>query len=306
VSGMPEPSFELLSRLWLHEPDARALETVRGIESLAPHIGTSAELSMAYTELLLLNVYPYGTVFTDPSGELNAPSGWRTPRRYEASGYSPPELFEVGAPDHAGLCLGFLGHLAARGESDPEFSSLLLDWLPVCCIAVEREPSAHPFYKSAAALTRAMLLQEAAVRADPPPEPPEDTDPEGEVGLSHIVRYLLAPARSGLFLSRSRIGWIARRAGMRIPFGSRWEVAETLFSAAGESGCVPEVLKLLREETDAWEGAYRKLFAQHPHWAPFARRWLERIAKTQRKLAGMREMLSHPIELEPVDDAPLR
>lgn len=116
---MPEPSSDLLSRLWLHEPDTRALEAVRGIESLAPLIAGSAELSTAYTELFLLNVYPYGTVFTDSSGELNATSAGRTARRYEASGYSPPELFEVGAPDHAGLCLGFLGPLCGQGGGGP-------------------------------------------------------------------------------------------------------------------------------------------------------------------------------------------
>ena len=301
---MPELSFDLLARLWLHEPDARALDAVRGVESLASSIGDVAELLAAYTELFLLNVYPYGTVFTDPSGELNALSGADTARRYEASGYSPAELLEVGAPDHVGLCLGFLGHLAAEGEKDPEFSSLLLDWVPVCCLAIEREPSAHPFYRAVAALTRGKLLHGAAARANPPREPSEDTDPESEVGLSDIVRYLLAPARSGFFLSRSRLGWIARKAGMPIPFGSRWDVAERLFFLAGESRCVSEVLELVQEESDAWARAFRRWSIRHPHWAPSGGLWIERLARTRRKLAGMREMLNHPIELESLGDTP--
>ena len=298
-------SWETLARLWLHEPDPRSLETAREIESLAPHIGNAAELSTAYTELFLLNVYPYGTVFTDPSGELNAPSAWQTLRRYEVSGYSPPELSEVGAPDHAGLCLGFLDHLDANGEKDPEFSSLLLSWLPICCLAVEREPAAHSFYRALAALTRARLLEEASACSGPPPESPEE-EPGEEVRLADIVRYLLAPARSGLFLSRSKLGGIARTAGMRIPFGSRWDVAETLFSAAGESDHAPQVLKLLQEEAAVWGEAYRRCSADQPAWAPFASRWLDRIGRTHRKLAGMREMVKNPPKLELVDDGPLR
>ena len=85
---------------------------------------------------------------------------------------------------------------------------------------------------------------------------------------------------------------------MRIPFGSRWDVAERLFSVAGESGCVSEVLKLLQEEGAAWARAFRRWSAQHPRWAPSGRLWIERVANTRRKLAGLRKMLKHPIELE--------
>lgn len=301
---MLQPSLGLLSRLWLREPDSETLAAARKIPSLAPHAGQPAAMAAAYTDLFLLNVYPYGTVFTDLSGELNGPAAWQASRRYEDRGFRPPELFEVGAPDHVGLGLGFLEHLARGGEKDVEFSSSLLKWVPICCLAVEREPSAHPFYKAMAAATRKLLMDipESMPQVSEPESAPRSTDAEEEeVGLSQIVRFLLASARSGLFLSRARLGQVARAAGMRLPFGSRFDVARTLFQTAGESGKVATVLDLLEEELAVWEAAYRRWAEEHPRWAPTAARWLHRTGETQRMLGQMREILENPPELEYAD-----
>jgi TorA maturation chaperone TorD len=306
VKDVPESSLGLLSRLWLREPDYRALAAARKLPSLAPHADEPAAMARAYTDLFLLNVYPYGTAFTDPSGELNGPAAWQAARRYEDRGFRPLELFEVGAPDHVGLCLGFLEHLARGGEKDIEFSSSLLEWVPICCLAVEREPSAHPFYRAVAAVTRKRLMEdipESMPQASEPEESArESTDlEEEEVGLSHIVRFLLAPARSGLFLSRAKLGQLARAAGMRLPFGSRFDVARMLFQTAGESGKVGTVLDLLGAELADWEAAYRAWAQVHPGWAPSAARWLHRTGETGRMLGQMREILENPPELEYAD-----
>ncbi len=300
-----KPSLDLLSRFWLHEPDPETLALAHEVSSLAPHIGDARELAVAYTELFLLNVYPYGTAFTDPSGELNGPAAYQTARRYEAYKYSPPELLEVGAPDHVGLCLGFLSHLTATGERDIEFSSSLLGWVPILCLAVEREPSAHPFYKALAAVTRQRLIEDipesAPLESDPEGDEPQSGALEEEIHLSDIVRFFLAPARCGLFLSRSKLGQIARAAGMRLPFGSRFDVAKALFATAGESGEVRTVLESLAAETAAWKGAYLARIAERPGWAPYAVRWLQRIGESERKLFEMREVLKNPPEFESVN-----
>jgi putative dimethyl sulfoxide reductase chaperone len=278
---MTKPSLALLSRFWLREPDA--------------------SMAAAYTDLFLLNVYPYGTTFTDPSGELNGPAAWETARCYEERVYRPPELFEVGAPDHVGLCLGFLDHLEKRGEKDVEFASSLMEWVPICCLAVEREPSVHPFYRALAADTRERLMFDVL----PLPACGERVgvrgEEEEEISVSHIVRFLLAPARSGLFLSRAKLGQVARTAGMRLPFGSRFDVARTLFGTAGENGLVGIVLDLLEEELIAWEAAYRGWAEEHPRWSHSAARWLDRTGETRRMLGQMREILSNPPELEYAD-----
>jgi TorA maturation chaperone TorD len=306
VKDVPEVSLGLLSRLWLREPDSLALAAARGLPSLAPHADEPVAMAPAYTDLFLLNVYPYGTAFIDPSGELNGPAAWQAARRYEDRGFRPPELFEVGAPDHVGLCLGFLEHLARSGQEDLEFSSFLLEWVPICCLAVEREPSAHPFYRAVAAATRRRLMEDipesVSQTSEPEESAPQSTDPEEEeVGLSHIVRFLLAPARSGLFLSRARLGQLARAAGMRLPFGSRFDVARMLYQMAGEGGKVGTVLDLLGAELAVWEAAYRAWAEEHRRWAPLAARWLHRTGETSRMIGQMRKILENPPELEYTD-----
>jgi putative dimethyl sulfoxide reductase chaperone len=299
---VPGSSLGLLSRLWLREPDSGALAECRELPSVALHVTDPDAMAAAYTDLFLLNVYPYGTAFTDPSGELNGPGAFQAAQRYEDRGFRPPELLEVGAPDHVGLCLGFLDHLARGGEKDVEFSSALLEWVPICCLAVEREPSAHPFYRAVAAVTRNRLMEETPESMPQVSEPEPGTDPEEEVGLSHVVRFLLAPARSGLYLSRAKLGQLARAAGMRLPFGSRFDVARMLYQTAGESGKVGTVLGLLGEELAVWETAYRSWAQEHRRWAHSAARWLHRTEETRRMLGQMREILENPPELEFVNE----
>jgi TorA maturation chaperone TorD len=290
-------SLALLSRLWLREPDARTLDECREVPLLAPHVGDPAALAAAYADLFLLNVYPYGSAFTDPSGELGGPSAAWAARRYEQAGYRPPELLEVGAPDHVGLCLGFLDHLSTRGERDVEFPAFVLEWVPVACLAVEREPSVPPFYRAVAAATRERLMEEEVPVIAPLPES-ADREEEEEIGLWEVVRFLLAPARSGIFLSRSKLGHLAKAAGMRLPFGSRFDVARTLFQTAGEDEKVGAVLDRLGEELTAWESEYRRWAVAHPRWVPASTRWLNRTGETRRRLVEMQAILENPPELE--------
>jgi TorA maturation chaperone TorD len=294
-----KPPLSLLSRLWLTEPDAESLVLAR--EAGLPD-GDPSDLAAAWTDLFLLNVYPYGTAFTDITGELNGPAAAAASRRYEAAGYAPAELAGTGAPDHAGLCLGFLAHLAAQGADDPTFLAWTLDWLPVCALAVERQPFAHPFYRDLAAATRETLFaigdSPAAVAEDLAPVLEAGADAEEEVGLSRVVRFLLAPAACGFFLSRSRLGALALEAGLRLPFGSRFDVARALFEAAGESGRVEPVLAALSGEAEAWDAAYAALAGEHASWRTRAAVWRSRISATRERLAEMRQILDSPLELE--------
>jgi TorA maturation chaperone TorD len=290
---MTKPTLSLLSRLWLAEPDSETLS--RAVEAGLPG-ADQVDLAAAWTDLFLLNVYPYGTVFTDISGELNGPAAAAVARRYEAAGYRPPELAGAGAPDHAGLCLGFLAHLAAQGEEDTSFLGWTLDWLPVCALAVERQPSAHPFYRDMAAATRESLLLAASAQAAAPEDlaPVLESGPETdeEVDLSRVVGFLLAPAASGFFLSRSRIGALAHEAGLRLPFGSRFDVGRSLFEAGGECGRVEPVLAALSGEAEAWDAAYSVLAREHVSWRARSGVWRARIAATRKRLSEMGRMAS--------------
>jgi len=307
-------NFELLSSVWLHEPNAETIS--RAVKELnLPHADPD-ELASAYTDLFLLNVYPYGTVYTDPDGELNAPAAQQVADLFEAHHYHPPELNQVGAADHVGLCLGFLAFSAdnhdivipspegARNLFDtPRDSSrettaqndmraLLLDWLPVCCLAVEREPSAHPFYRVLASRTGDLLLNAPRTNYQLPIFDLQSLfSQDDEIRLRDIVRFFLAPARCGVFLSRSRLGQIGKQIGARLPFGSRFEVAESLFASAGEAEILDKLTSTLKDEVEAWANEYQSWVEKYPAWKPFGELWLSRTMNATRTLDGMREMM---------------
>ncbi len=284
--------LRLLARLWLHEADAEALGLAA--DRLGLPAAEPVDLATAYTELFLLNVYPYGTVFTDPSGELNGPGAQHLAAMYAANGYEPPELAETAAPDHLGLCLGFMAHLEERRLDAQDYISELLAWGPVCCLAVEREPAAHPFYRSLAKLTRERLLArqtgshgEAAAADVPRGELAVGLDEE--VRLRDLVRFFLAPARCGMFLSRGRLGHIGLGLGLRLPFGSRFDVAEALFQAAGEAGQVAPLIAALEAEVDVWRQEYARWADEQPNWRTAAGVWLARASQAIDRLDQMRQ-----------------
>lgn len=299
--------FKLLSCLWLHEPDAEILARVHDFGELTaslPDAGPSA-LAPAYADLFLLNVYPYGTAYTDEWGELNTPEAQRMIGLYAQYDYHPPELSEVGAPDHLGLCLGLLDHLppaAWQGEDDGvrmRYLYELATWAPICCFAAERDPSAHPFYRALAALTREVLVAAVRTSASTFQRPGPMPEPVGaEPRLRDVVRFLLVPARCGMFLSRSRFGALANGLGLRLPFGSRFEVCEWLFTGAGEGERVRALLETLQAESNVWAGAYRTWAEQYPGWRPIAQAWLARVAETQRLMSEMQELARLPHEVE--------
>jgi TorA maturation chaperone TorD len=301
-------AFGLLSTLWLHEPDAPALDRARELLYL-PTAYSAPELAQAYAELFLLNVYPYGTVFSQPSAELNGPGAEHAARFYAAHNYAPPELHAVGAPDHLGLGLGLLGHLAQRGPAQAfdQACAWLLAWAPVICLAVEREPGAHPFYRALAAFTAEALLNQAdrlaaagttltasAVGPDLgdtelelPLAPTNHATDEEEVRLRDVLAFFLAPARCGVFLSRGRLGRLGRDLGLSLPFAAREVVAEALFSAAGQAEQVAALLGALSTEVAAWAEAYAGWRAAHSGWAPFSAVWLSHTHAAQDRLTLM-------------------
>lgn len=292
AGSLESDKLRLLSGLWLREPDAEMarLATSRlGLPAAKP-----AELSTAYTELFLLNVYPYGTVFTDPYGELNGPGAQEIARLYAANGYQPAELLEIGAPDHLGACLGFAAHLSQRQLDPADFTAALLDWAPVCCLAVEREPRAHSLYQSLAKLTREWLLADAT--GSPGATHGNDASlfdlsisADDEVRLPDLVRFFLAPARCGIFLSRGQLGRMAMSLGLRLPFGSRFEVAENLFQVAGEAGQIEPLIVALEAEFSLWRNEYARWAESYPNWQAAAEMWLARSSRATGQLSEMRK-----------------
>lgn len=285
--------FPLLSQLWLHEPDHATLAAARRLPLVAPCFSEAPlpkpdDLASAYTDLLLLNVFPYASAFLDPWGELNGARADEMRALYTRVGYAPPELRNVGGLDHVGLMLGL-------GETNaPGVAPYLLDWLPVFCLAVEREPATPPFYRALASQTRADIFAVLAHHdaITPLPEPLPEIRPgspvDDELTLNRVVQQLTVPARSGWFLSRARLGHWARALGIPLPFTSRRQIALSLFDAAGVAGEVTALLDTLAAEAHVWLQTYRQWIADAPAYEPWGRVWVDRLSNTLRALDSMK------------------
>src|SRR5262245_45401907 len=264
-----KPSLSLLSGLWLSERDKNLIDAA--VEAGFPD-ATVEELTPAYSDLFLLNVYPYGSVFTEPAGEMNGPSAGELALRYEQAGFAPPELFQVGAVDHIGLCLAFLETLSQRPSAGSRFAAEVLEWAPIPSIAIDRDSSAHPFYKHLARTTIDQLFDLGKDQMRRSRLPAVSLEEE-QVGLEEVVSFLLAPARCGLFLSRSRLGELARAVDLALPFGSRRDVCRSLFLSAGERGAIPSLIELLTREVFQWKAALDDLAALRPAWRSCEQTW---------------------------------
>jgi TorA maturation chaperone TorD len=260
LAGLP-----LASRLWLREPDAETI--ARAHEDLGLPPAEPSELALAFTDLFVLNVFPYGSVFLDPTGELNGPSTETLSELFAKTDLDPTELREVAAPDHLGLCLAYLEERRHDASDDYEWS-----WMHACCIAVQREPGVHPFYRELAGRTMSVIPSTLDPRPSTLESPLTLRDDKDEVTLGRIVRFFLAPARCGMFLSRGRLGHIARNLDTRLPFGSRFEVARSLFQADRLNA----LLEALRKEADEWAEAL-----------PEQSTWRERLEDTRATLDQM-------------------
>lgn len=285
---------DLLSRLWLHEPDQAVIEDA--VRHGAPR-ATPSQLATEFSDLLLLNVYPHASVFLDEDAELNGPAAEHVRQCFLEHSFDPPELRTVAAVDHAGLCLAFLARRSPN-DSSPALTSFLHDlysWLPLCCFALEREE--RPFHAWLAAETRTYVLglapkSEPDLTAVPSMQAlPIDTD---EVTINDVVRFFLTPARSGLFLSRARLGFLALDLGLRLPFASRFDVMHALWSTAGDADLVLPLLNRLDRERLDWQSAVESWTRQFPYWRPWANAWLIRLNACRSRLQDMRAMASSP------------
>jgi TorA maturation chaperone TorD len=295
--------FSLLSHLWLNEPDELTLRDVCALLGVEVNGIRPDELAVAYTDLFLLNVYPYASVFLDLHGEMNGVRSQEILALYQHFDYQPESLAQAGAPDHLGLLLGLLAYIPET-ERYAVLNEYLMDFTPVLCLSVERQPGVHPFYSLLAARSRQELFkalveekltttgQHFSLPGVPATwiELPLVEEDE-ELSLSGLVQNLLTPAFSGVFLSRNRLGQWARQLGVPLAFGERYRLGNSLFEAAGMVERLPELLAWLEQEVDAWDAAYAVWSEEAPDWAVFAAGWRQRTASARRLLEEARSSL---------------
>lgn len=220
----------------LCEPPGAATAAVGEALNLGPPPPSSI-----YTDLFVLQLYPYASVYLSNEGMLGGEARDRIAGFWRALGETPPN-----EPDHLAILLAQYANLldAEAGARDAEqrrrishargafLWEHLLSWLPVYLDKlIELEPA---FYSEWAELLQETLVKEAAAVGEPNLLPlhlreSRRFEADGE-SAANFLAALLAPVRTGFIVVRDDLIRCAKDLGLAARQGERRYVLEALLS----------------------------------------------------------------------------
>jgi TorA maturation chaperone TorD len=273
--------YRLAADLFAREPDAELLGVLAEVPGLRAH--ATPEAAARYTDVLVLNVHPFASVYLDADGALHAGRAAFTRDVLRALGLRVHEREGVSA-DHVSVALDALAALLerevdavdavdagrARHGQRTVLAEHLLPWAPLFLGAVERIDDG--LYRAAARMARTTLGRHGArlaalgvVRpgpaaeagpgerapgdrapadeAAPPPAPEPPTQDDSGEDGEDPLAWLAAPARCGMFLARDDVAALAARAGLPARIGGRRFVLRELGTAAASGQEESEALR---------------------------------------------------------------
>lgn len=219
--------------------------------------------AQAYTELFMLTLYPYASVYLGSEGMLGGEPRDRIAGFWRAINVAPPQ-----EPDHLAALLGAYASLEDREAeaSDPIrreswlharctfLHEHLLSWLPPYLVKVNE---IAPAYGAWARLLRDALAN-AAVSSDETKNAPAHfrelpalADPRKD-GVPAFIASLLAPARSGIILTRPDLQRASHELGLGLRQGERRFALEAMLAQDPS-----RVLRWLNAETQQWVEMHR-------------------------------------------------
>jgi TorA maturation chaperone TorD len=205
---------ELLRALGaLSEPPTR--EHTRIAEAL----GLEAPSAADHTELFVLQLPPYASIYLGEEGMIGGEARDRIAGFWRALGLVPPA-----EADHLAALLGLAAELAQDPAPEAAIAGRalawehLVSWLPVYLARVREV--APPVYVAWAVLLGGTLA-EVEPGAALPAHLREATAPTEPTGLDDLLAGLLAPVRSGLLLTRADLARAAQETGLGLRMGER-------------------------------------------------------------------------------------
>jgi putative dimethyl sulfoxide reductase chaperone len=297
-------AYQLFAELLRAGPSAELWPQLEAIPELAEAARPLLAGELAATEhyrLFGLEVFAFENVFLAAEPLVGGERGERLHELYAGSGFQPPGARE--SPDHVAVELHYLAFLtgleariperaeALRGAQCRFLDEHLLQWLPALVCAIERQ--AQPFYAAAGSMLleligehRAQLGPPAQAPAEAPAEPPaEQLLDRPETGLAEIAAFLLAPARSGLFLSRGDLLRLGREGDLPVGFGERRTLLRNLLRSAVGYDSLARLAGALCRLADADRRFHERCLPT----SPAARLWMERLTGTERLLGRLLE-----------------
>jgi hypothetical protein len=258
------------------------------------HAGLAAALGLppppdaaSYTDVLVFQLVPYAAPYLSPDGMLGGEVGDRVAGFWRALRLDPPP-----EPDHLAVLLGLYATLAERenAETRPGPAGAwrrarqallwehLLTWVPAYTHAMAAVPSA--FHTAWARLLRSALLAQARELAPPPSPPLHLRDmPELPGPGPDLARALLAPARSGLVITRNDLMSAAAATGLGARVGGREFTLRALLDSDPAA-----ISRWLADHAARWAERHR---ADLPALHGVAGHWLARAQASRRALGQL-------------------
>jgi TorA maturation chaperone TorD len=297
--------------------DAELFEQVMQVPQLADATGNPStgesysfdELAAAHYELFGLQVYPFAGVFLNTEALAGGDRVADMEGRYRHWGFDSSA--EEGQ-DHFACQLRFMAHLSAlelgaRASADWErvaelmaeardyLDAHILPWmLPFLCATGAVQAPLYSEVVTMAVFVASDHRRElgsalAIASPDQGPDPAEMLA-RAKTSIRDIAEYLLAPSRSGSWISRADLQSLGR--GLDVPrgFGSRVQLLSNLLRNAAEYELADEVLGALDNLLVQQQASLASISKELGDEA-YAAHWLERLAKTRDTLKAMAEAL---------------
>lgn len=210
---------------------------------VAGSLGLPGDLDVAsHTDLFCFQLPPYAAIHLGAEGMLGGEPAERVAGFWRALGLVPPA-----EPDHLAALLGLYADLTEteEGEGEPARRRLLgearrallwehlLPWAPMYARAAVRTAADGTYRTWAETLESALLAEaESAPWAGRPlplhlREAPEPVLPSDDGGDSFLTG-ILAPARSGMVITRHDLARAARQLGLGLRMGERRYILSAL------------------------------------------------------------------------------
>lgn len=264
---------------------------------VARTLGLETDLDPAdHTELFTLQLPPYASIYLGPEGMLGGEARDRIAGFWRAMGGSPPA-----EPDHLTVLLSAYAALAdGEAEADPDdtatwrrlrhafFWEHVASWLfPYLRRVDEVAPGA---YRHWGALLAGALRAEAATLG-PPTRLPLHLRAAGpapnEVDGTAVLDAALAPARSGMILTRRDLARAAEATGLGLRMGERRYILRSFLDQAPEATAA-----WLASEADR----QARLHASAEAIPLITEHWRDRARATAGRLAGAGAFVFTPQE----------
>jgi putative dimethyl sulfoxide reductase chaperone len=282
-----------LARLFVQELDAPAREALgRDVRFASCLPAVLQDARVEFARLFTMSVYPYESVFMEGGAELNGETTAEVDAFYRQVGFELPDDWMLGAADALGAELACLAWLTDRGNAEQAGDFLLghiMRWAPLCCLAVERNARSQ-FYRMLGNVTRQNLMQDAEAfdraslsESDSSAEQPEERD------LQSVVNLIIAPSRSGIYMSKEDLHEIGQQVGIPVGLGDRGLMLANLLRGAGLHERVTETLEALDSIVREWQREYVLWMRDYPRIRITCELWHRRAEMTRVVLSQMRE-----------------